>query len=103
MWRYSLSVLKKSFKEQVLDFRATAVPRLRSGRGAGAGPAGEAQDAHGSQWASSGKAGLAAPGAQARTLRIEGECRRRGQPAARGRGSVTPCSGSISSSALLQA
>lgn len=45
MWHYSLSILKKSFKEQVLYIRATAVQRLRSGRGAGEGPAGEAQDA----------------------------------------------------------
>ena len=45
MWHCSLSILKKSFKEQVLYIRATAVQRLRRGHGAGEGPAGEAQDA----------------------------------------------------------
>ena len=45
MWHCSLSILKKSFKEQVLYIRATAVQRLRKGRGAGEGPAGEAQEA----------------------------------------------------------
>lgn len=87
------------------------VPRLRSGRGAGAGLAGEAQDAR-EPMGKLGEAGLAATAGPARTLGMEGECRASqarswGLPAGGAGGDSpggdAPLPGSISSSSLLQA
>ena len=90
---------------------ALAVPRLRSGRGAGAGLAWEAQDAR-EPMGTLGGAGLAAAAGGARTLGMEGECRApqarsSGLPAGgaggESPGGDAPLSGSSGSSALLQA
>ena len=105
MWHYSLSILKKSFKEQVLYIRATAVQRLRSGRGAGEGPAGEAQDAREPK----GKLGEGGAGGSGRSGAHSGDggrvqtARTALGEGVGGGGRWRPLPGSICSSALLQA
>lgn len=88
-----------------------AVPRLRSGRGAGAGLAGEAQDAR-EPMGTLGGAGLAAAAGGPRTLGMEGEgrasrARSSGLPAGGAGGDcpggAAPLPGSSGSSALLPA